>query len=78
MSQRDAQADIQPRRSLESNRIHNCVKNRGQYFERCLITRADDSHWSKVFSGVSVRVCVCLSVCLHDKTKMAETTIVIN
>ena len=38
-----------------------------------IITDADDSRGSKAFSGVCV--CVCDSVCLHNKTKMAETTI---
>jgi len=33
------------------------------------ITYADDSRQSKPFIGV----CVCLSVCPHDKTKTAET-----
>jgi len=40
---------------------------------------ADNSRGSKAFSGVCVCVCVCdsvhLRVCLHDKTKTAETRI---
>ena len=34
-----------------------------------IITHVDDSHGSKAFSGVYV------SVCPHDETKTAETTI---
>jgi len=45
-----------------------------------IITHADDSRVSKAMSGVCACVCVCvcvilsacLSVCPHDKIKMAE------
>jgi len=40
-----------------------------------IITHADNSRMSKAFSGVCVCLCVIHSVCLHDKTKMAEITI---
>jgi len=43
-----------------------------------LVTQTDYSRGSKAFSGVCDFVCslsVCLSVCPHDKTKSAETTI---
>jgi len=41
------------------------------------VTHADNSRGSKAFSGVydSAILCVRLSVCLHNKTKTAETEI---
>ena len=38
-----------------------------------LITHADDSRVNMAISAVCDSVCVCLSVCPHDKTKTTET-----
>ena len=45
--------------------VGSCVLQRGNY----------SSHWESHEYSNHLRLCVCDSVCLHDKTKTSETKI---